>query len=538
MGIYAIEEDDKGNLWLGTRGKGIFQKKGRGFINFTSSDGLADNLVNSIFMDSKKNLWFGTYDGVTCYNSGKFKSYKTTDGLPGKIVYNIYEDKNHYIWIAGNKGITVLKNGKFAKDTMIDYLQGVPVTCIFEDPGENVSWIGTHGAGLKRFAADKFTSYTTTEGMTTNFIYQIFDDEKQNLWMTSDTGVLRISKKKLHRFARGEIDRVDCTSFGKSDGMKSLQFHNQFSRNSAFKLRAGEFLFVTKKGIMNLDPEEIIVNKTPPNVVIERVVSNGKNLPQPRSHLSDENVFKGIKDIEFHFTAPTFLSPGKVKFKYKLERYHPDWIFLKPGAERTVQFKNLPYGTYTFRVTACNSDGVWNSNGTSLSFSLEPFLHETFAFKIAVFFILLLLLSGGYLLHKLRLFDRIRKYKNSTLEPSFVEKHTRKLDYLMDIERVYRDENISLQSLAEKLSVTPHQLSQIINKKFNKNFRDFINSFRIEEAKRLLCDPGRADEKIFSVGYATGFNTKVAFNNAFKRHTKMTPSEYKKKYEKNNALRA
>ncbi len=107
MGIYAVEEDGKGNLWLGTRGKGVFQKKGRRFINFTTDNGLADNLVNSIFKDSKDNLWFGTYDGVTRYGSGKFISYKTTDGLPGKIVYNIYEDKNHHIWIAGNKGITV-----------------------------------------------------------------------------------------------------------------------------------------------------------------------------------------------------------------------------------------------------------------------------------------------------------------------------------------------------------------------------------------------------------------------------------------------
>ena len=98
----------------------------------------------------------------------------------------------------------------------------------------------------------------------------------------------------------------------------------------------------------------------------------------------------------------------------------------------------------------------------------------------------------------------------------------------MEIEKLYRDETISLQSLSKKLSISPHQLSEIINKKLDKNFWDFINTYRIEEAKKLLRDPKRADQRILSIAFAVGFNTKTAFNNVFKKYTKMTPSQYKK----------
>jgi AraC-like DNA-binding protein len=99
----------------------------------------------------------------------------------------------------------------------------------------------------------------------------------------------------------------------------------------------------------------------------------------------------------------------------------------------------------------------------------------------------------------------------------------------MEIEKIYRDENISLQSLSGKLSITPHQLSRIINENLNKNFPDFINTYRVEEAKRILADPNQADRKILTIAFDVGFNTKVAFNTAFKKHTKMTPSQFRKK---------
>ncbi len=520
-GISAIGQDGKGNLWFGTNGKGVFQRKGETFINFTTRNGLADNLVISIFNDSKDNLWISTYDGVSRYFNGVFESFKTRDGLVGKIVHNVYEDKDQHIRIASDKGINVIKNGIFLKNSIIVYLRDIPVSCIYEDNSSskqynntdghgNVAWIGTHGAGLKRFKNGEFISYTDNDGMTSNFIYQILEDEQENLWMMSDNGVLRVSKKELNQFANRRVGRINCTSFGISDGMKSIEFANEFSRHSALITREREFWFITNKGITIVNPGKIKINKFPPPVVIEEALFND------RASL-------------FHFTAPTFLSPGKIKFKYRLEGYDRDWVFLPPGEKRTARYTNLAPGTYTFRVSACNSDGVWNRTGAAMPFTLKPYFYETFLFKISVFLILLLLAAAGYLLYKKRPFKKIGKYKHPSLNPLFVEECVKRLVYLMEIEKLYRDEHISLQSLSERLSISPHQLSQIINKKLDKNFSDFVNAYRIKEARRLLSDPKRANEKILAIAVDVGFNTRAAFNYVFKKFTKMTPSEYRKK---------
>jgi AraC-like DNA-binding protein len=309
--------------------------------------------------------------------------------------------------------------------------------------------------------------------------------------------------------------------------MKSSEFFSIFSRNSALKTREGEFWFVTTKGITIVNPGELKINKFSPNVIIEEVFFNDRSIPLSIKE-REEKDFKEVRDSVFHFTAPTFLSPKKIKFKYKLDGYDRDWVFLPPGEKRTARYKDLAAGTYTFRVTACNSDGVWNSRGDSITFTLTPLFHETIFFRILVLFILLVLGFGGYFLYKKQWLRKIRKYKGFSMNPIYLKECIKKLDYLMEIEKVYRDENISLQSLSGKLSITPHQLSRILNEKLNKNFPDFINTYRVEEAKKILADPKRADLKILTIAFDVGFNTKVAFNTAFKKHTKMTPSEFRK----------
>ena len=99
------------------------------------------------------------------------------------------------------------------------------------------------------------------------------------------------------------------------------------------------------------------------------------------------------------------------------------------------------------------------------------------------------------------------------------------LKNLMEEEEIYKDPNLSLTALAKKLNVLPAQLSQYVNEHIGISFRDFINGYRVEEAKRML-----ADESPFSfeaIGYDCGFNSKSTFYAAFKKHTGTTPMKYK-----------
>lgn len=534
-GITAIAEDANGNLWLGTNGRGVFQKKNKTFLQLTTNEGLADNLVTSIFKDSKGNLWLSTFGGVSIihYSDGFLESFDSRDGLSGKMVHNVYEDDWQNIWVAADKGVTVLKDGKIAKENAEYYLQGASVTCIYEDRStsgtndskDQVIWLATHGAGLKRLQKGNIISFTTANGMTTDFIYQFFEDQQGNFWLMSDSGILRVSKSELNRFTGDSADLINCASFGISEGMKSIELCNEFSRHSALKTRNGQFWFITQKNISIIDPGKIQINKVPPPVIIDAVFFDDRPVP-PRQEALE---FHGIIDFQFHFTAPTFLSPGKVKFKYQLQGFDRGWVFMGPDRERTAQYKDLAPGTYTFRVIACNSEGIWNQTGDSITFTLKPFFYETLLFKIVILFMLMALGVIGFYIYKKRPFKKQEKYKDSHLNPHFAEECIRKLKHLMEVEKAYLDADISLLSLAEKLSITSRVLSQILNEKMDRNFSDFINFYRVEEAKKILQDPRGAQKKIIALAFDVGFNTKVAFYNAFKKFTNMTPAQYREK---------
>ena len=195
-------------------------------------------------------------------------------------VHNVYEDENHYILLATGKGIKVIKHGKFIENKMTGYFHNIPVTCVYQDTGSpGVFWIATHGAGLKRLKNGILTSYTITRGMTSNFIYQLLEGPQENLWMMSENGVLRVAKSELNQLADGQVQRINCVSFGISDGMPTIEFNNSSSRHSAIKTREGELWFATMKGIAVVNPGEIIIDKSPPPVIIETVLSNDRPIP-------------------------------------------------------------------------------------------------------------------------------------------------------------------------------------------------------------------------------------------------------------------
>ena len=131
-----------------------------------------------------------------------------------------------------------------------------------------------------------------------------------------------------------------------------------------------------------------------------------------------------------------------------------------------------------------------------------------------------------------------KKYGKNGLSRTELEQYFHLLIAYMKKHRPYRDESLTLKQLAEALDIHANHLSQVINKKEGCNFRDFINSFRVEEVKKELLKPGSKDKNILSIAYDAGFNSKSAFNLVFKKHTCMTPSEYAKKYGMQSLLPA
>jgi AraC-like DNA-binding protein len=121
-----------------------------------------------------------------------------------------------------------------------------------------------------------------------------------------------------------------------------------------------------------------------------------------------------------------------------------------------------------------------------------------------------------------------KKYEKSSLTPERAEVYLRKLLQVMETESLYRDGNLTLQKLAERLSIPVNHLSQIINERLGQTFIDFIGAYRVKEAQKMLLDPAKKHYTVIAIAEEVGFNSKSAFNAVFKKQVNMTPSEYRK----------
>jgi AraC-like DNA-binding protein len=122
----------------------------------------------------------------------------------------------------------------------------------------------------------------------------------------------------------------------------------------------------------------------------------------------------------------------------------------------------------------------------------------------------------------------VKKYENSSLMPETAERYLKRLLHLMETEKLYLDSELTISKVAEKLAIPAPHLSQTINERLNQNFIDFINTYRVAEAKRRLVDPAMKHYSVLAVAEEVGFNSKSSFNSVFKKHVQMTPSEFRK----------
>lgn len=122
------------------------------------------------------------------------------------------------------------------------------------------------------------------------------------------------------------------------------------------------------------------------------------------------------------------------------------------------------------------------------------------------------------------------KYVKSGLKREDAKSYVENLIQYMDDSKVWKDSELSIAKLASQTSISKHQLSEVLNEYLGKNFYVFVNEYRVEYAKQLLMNKEYSNWSIIAIAYECGFNSKTAFNIFFKKHTQLTPSEYKKTY--------
>ncbi|NIM12367.1 MAG: protein kinase [Candidatus Aminicenantes bacterium] len=386
--IWTIAQSRDGSIWFGTYGGGVHRLKDDKILTiYTTQNGLSNNVVRAIFVDRDDNVWVGTNGGgvdVINISKGRIVNYNTTDGLSDDFVYAISGDHEGNIWIGTYSGdLNRFRAGEFTVYSVTHGLPGQAIWSIYVDRNDRgVTWIGTDDGGLIRFKDNKFTRFTIRDGLYSNLAFVIFEDQRGNLWMNCNQGIYSVRKKDLLDLMEGKIRQISCFSFGRTEGIKSTECNGP-AQPAGICTRAGKLWFPTKRGAVVMDPKNVKTNRIVPPVILEQMRVDGKvmySYPSPRKRRII--LPPGAKRVEFKFTGLSFVAPHRVRFKYKLVGFDEQW--LEAGTQRQLSYTNIKPGGYTFRVAACNNDGIWNNDGVHFSFNLEPFFWQTWWFRLLI----------------------------------------------------------------------------------------------------------------------------------------------------------
>lgn len=338
--IWTMHEEPDGTLWIGTD-KGVLRYRNGTVTPLTVKDGLAGDDTKVIIEDGQGGLWLGSYGGLTHYKDGRFQRWTEKDGLPGNTVRALYQDR------------------------------------------EGALWIGTYDSGLGRFKDGKFTRYTLRDGLFDNGVFQFLEDDYGWCWMSSNRGLYRVRKQELVEFAEGRRGTITSIAYGKGDGMQSVEC-NGGRWPAGFKARDGRLWFPTMGGIVVVDPAKLSTNNQPPSVVIETMHINNEAVAVDLGNALGRNpataveIRPGQENFEIAYTALSFINSENIRFKYKLEGLDEAWV--DTGTRRTAYFSHVAPGTYTFKVIAANSDGIWNMEGQRLRIVVRPPFYRTWWF--------------------------------------------------------------------------------------------------------------------------------------------------------------
>ncbi|MFL6463120.1 MAG: two-component regulator propeller domain-containing protein [Bryobacteraceae bacterium] len=373
--VSSLAQGRDGAIWVGTR-HGLAQIKNNKITTFTAESGLPNDFILCIYIDRAGNVWIGTRAGLSRFDGRKFTTYTTKDGLSNNFVFCIEEDGNGTLWIGTfGGGLNSFQHGQFHAYTTRNGLSSDVISAIYRDK-DGVLWLATNNGGLNRFKQGKISTFSASVEMYKDSIFQVLEDSKGYLWLTSNKGVFRYSKRQLNDFAERRANTVNSAQYDTTEGMGSRECNGGF-QPAGWKGKDGRLYIPTTGGLAFTDSSAATEDPSRLQVTLERVSIDDRNYPLSKPLVSPP----GKGRLEFQFTAPSFIAPEKLRFRYMLEGFDKDWI--QAGNQRIAYYTNIPHGKYRFHVQVGNSDR-WKSEVSTTAITLRPHFYQTTTFYILI----------------------------------------------------------------------------------------------------------------------------------------------------------
>lgn len=489
--VVSIIEDKNGTIWIGTpKGLSKLKRDSKSFYHFTHDNddpkSLSDNRVTCLYTDKEQNIWVGTLNGLNKLNAtaGNFTSF----------THN-YEDKNS---IGANK-----------------------INSIHEK--NNCLWIGTQGGGLNRydFETKSFMFFDVTDGLPSETIKGINSNENTNdLWFSTPYHLVKFNTENFQFVSYDKTDGIEKRAYIENLGQRDFEFVNDF----AVRDQEGYLYFGGLTGMCIYHPDSLTINNNKSPIIISDILANGSSQEISESITLRPNQ----NNLEIKTILLNYIQPEKNNYAFYLENYDSTWQYT--GNKNSIEYFDLSSGTYKLHFKGANNDDIWNLNTNPIVIIISPkFYHTSYFYFLVAGFIILLFLGFFshkiYLLRKLRRQKELMRYNNSNLSKQKVLEINSLLLKKLETEDLYLDADLSLQKLASSIELNSNNLSQVINQVHHKNFNEFINKYRLKEAKKLLRTTSL---KIEAVAFDSGFNSLSTFNAFFKKEIGLTPSVYRK----------
>ena len=398
IGVYVIKQDTNGDMLIGTTGKGVIRynivnKSFKVIDSNSKPNGLLNDFIRAIKVDSKMNIWISTIKGLNVIDP------------KGKINYYFYDK---------------------------DLKTGYSMTTVFED-SKGVIWTGTEGDGLFKFVDNKFKAIDLKidNSISVLGIRSIIEDKNGKFWIsTVNQGIVYYNPKNNKVLA----------NYTRKDGLGS----NQYNNNSSLYVGDSDFFFGGPAGAVYFNANKIVKNSYAPQVIITDFKIKNKSITvndESRLLTSKISFTKNIDlsykqgNFNISFSIPNFINSSSNRYEYRLKGLEKDWI---ETSQNSVSYTIQNSGNYIFEVRGINNDGVQNNLPTQLKIRVNPapwltwwalFLYGIFIFA-SLYYLLNILKSKSELRHQLDL-EKIEAQQNK-------ETNKAKLEFFTNISHEFR----------------------------------------------------------------------------------------------------
>lgn len=421
--IKSIIQDQRGNFWIGSFLGGldyydVGQNRYTHFKNEPNNENsLANNTVWALLEDRKGNIWIGTDNGIDRYDPITKRFSHNDVNLEGLSVYAIYEDRSGNLYFGTSEDRLIIQTRE------LNILQYDIHARVFLEDSKGRIWIGADSfKGLHLFDIHDgvIKTYTTNDGLPSNQIYGILEDDGSNLWLSTGLGLSVFN-----------VDSMSFKNYRAEDGIQG----NNFYYGAYLKSKTGELYFGGQKGLTSFYPENLMENHNAPPVIITNLKIFNKDVPIGIEFQGKTILEKSISELEgievnydhsvltFEYTALNYINSSQNAYAYILEGFEEEWNYV--NAARSATYTNLDPGRYTFRVKASNNDGVWNETGVFLDITVSPPFWKTALFKI-----LLVLLLGFIVFLIVIFFAKRERLKNQLVLERIKSKELHKIDMM------------------------------------------------------------------------------------------------------------